>query len=61
MCRIINDILATKAHVRVRAVDYGKSLAPLVEVLHGRYLRFDQGTRTINTWDYPGLELGELA
>jgi hypothetical protein len=60
MCRIINDILATKAHVRVRAVDYGKSLAPLVEVLHGRYLRFDQGTRTINTWDYPALENGEM-
>ena len=60
MCRIINDVLATKAHVRVRAVDYGKSLAPLVEVLQGRYLRFDQGTRTINTWDYPGLERGEM-
>jgi hypothetical protein len=60
MCRIINDVLATKANVRVRAVDYGKSLAPLVEVLHGRYLRFDQGTRTINTWDYPGLERGEM-
>ena len=60
MCRIINDVLATKANVRVRAVDYGKSLAPLVEVLHGRYLRFDQGTRTINTWDYPGLEIGEM-
>ena len=53
MCRIINDILATKAHVRVRAVDYGKSLAPLVDVLHGRYLRFDQGTRTINTVGLP--------
>ena len=60
MCRIINDVLATKANMRVRAVDYGKSLAPLVEVLNGRYLRFDQGTRTINTWDYPGLELGQL-
>ena len=60
MCRIINDVLASKAHVRVRAVDYGKSLAPLVEVLRGRYLRFDQGTKTINTWDYPGLENGEM-
>lgn len=60
MCRIINDVLATKANVRVRAVDYGKSLAPLVEVLNGRYLRFDEGTKTINTWDYPGLELGQL-
>ena len=60
MCRIINDVLATKAQVRVRAVDYGKSLAPLVEVLQGRYLRFDQGSRTINTWDYPGLEQGVM-
>lgn len=60
MCRIINDVLATKANVRVRAVDYGKSLAPLVEVLNGRYLRFDEGTRTINTWDYPGLQFGEM-
>jgi len=60
MCRIINDVLATKANVRVRAVDYGRSLAPLVEVLQGRYLRFDEGTKTINTWDYPGLESGEM-
>lgn len=60
MCRIINDVLATKADVRVRAVDYGKSLGPLVEVLGGRYLRFDEGARTINTWDYPGLENGEM-
>jgi hypothetical protein len=65
MCKIITDVLATKAAVRVRAVDYGKSLAPLVEVVGGRYLRFDEQTiddrtsiRTINTWDYPGLEKG---
>jgi hypothetical protein len=60
MCRIITDALATKAGLRVRAVDYGKSLAPLVEVLGGRYLRFDEGAKTINTWDYPGLENGEM-
>lgn len=60
MCRIITDLLATKAKLRVRAVDYGKSLAPLVEVLGGRYLRFDEGAKTINTWDYPGLEKGEM-
>ncbi|MDX6404639.1 MAG: type secretion system protein TrbE [Blastocatellia bacterium] len=60
MCRIITDLLASKADLRVRAVDYGKSLAPLVEVLGGRYLRFDEGAKTINTWDYPGLELGEM-
>ena len=60
MCRIITDALATKTNLRVRAVDYGKSLAPLVEVLGGRYLRFDEGAKTINTWDYPGLERGEM-
>lgn len=67
MCKIITDVLATKAGVRVRAVDYGKSLAPLVEVLGGRYLRFDEQKdndkttiRTINTWDYPGLEEGVM-
>jgi hypothetical protein len=64
MCRIILDVLASKPHARVRAVDYGKSLEPLVEVLEGRYLRFDQvpgqAPRTINTWDYPGLELGVM-
>jgi len=58
MCRMITDVLATKPHARVRAVDYGKSLEPLVEVLEGRYLRFDEGNKTINTWDYPGLEHG---
>jgi hypothetical protein len=62
MCRMITDVLATKTNARVRAIDYGKSLEPLVEVLEGRYLRFDhvdgQPARTINTWDYPGLEHG---
>jgi hypothetical protein len=59
--RIINDVLATKAHACVRAVDFGESLGPLVDVLGGRHLRFEAGTdRTINVWDYDGLERGEL-
>lgn len=62
MCRLITDVLATKANARVRAVDYGRSLEPLVDVLEGRYLRFDHGkdqaVKTINTWNYPGLEYG---
>ncbi len=59
--RIINDVLATKANARVRAVDFGESFGPLVDVLGGRHLRFEAGTdRTINVWDYNGLELGEL-
>lgn len=59
--RIINDVLATKARACVRAVDFGESFAPLVDVLNGRHLRFVIGSeRTINTWDYEGLELGIL-
>lgn len=59
--RIINDVLATKANARVRAVDFGESFGPLVDVLGGRHLRFEAGTdRTINVWEYAGLESGEL-
>jgi hypothetical protein len=47
--RIINDALATKARACVRAVDFGESFKPLVDVLGGRQLRFQPGTdRTIN-------------
>jgi hypothetical protein len=60
MARIINDVLATLPEARVRAVDFGESLAPHVDVTRGRHLRFSlEDTRTINIWDYPGLELGE--
>ena len=59
--RLINDVLATKAHACVRAVDFGESFGPLVDVLDGRHLRFATGSdRTINVWDYAGLERGEL-
>jgi hypothetical protein len=59
--RLINDVLATRAHACVRAVDFGESFGPLVDVLGGRHLRFEPGTdRTINVWDYDGLESGEL-
>ena len=59
--RILNDVLATKAGACVRAVDFGESFAPLVDVLGGRHLRFAIGSeRTINTWDYDGLAEGIL-
>ena len=59
--RILNDVLASKANARVRAVDFGESFGPLVDVLAGRHLRFEVGTeRTINVWDYDGLEYGIL-
>ncbi len=58
--RLINDVLATKADASVRAVDFGESFGPLVDVLGGRHLRFQPGSdRTINSWDYEGLENGE--
>jgi len=61
LARMICDVLACKSNASVRAVDFGESLAPLVDVLGGRHLRFEVGTdRTINLWDYDGLERGEL-
>ncbi len=61
MARMINDVLATLPEARVRAVDFGESLGPHVDVVNGRHLRFNTGDpRTINIWDYPGLESGEL-
>jgi hypothetical protein len=61
LARMISDILACKAHARVRAIDFGESFAPSVDVLRGRHLRFDVGTdKTINVWDYDGLERGEM-
>jgi hypothetical protein len=61
MARITNDVLATLPEARVRAVDFGESLGPHVDVVAGRHLRFNVGDpRTINIWDYSGLEAGEL-
>ncbi len=61
LARMICDVLAGKAHACVRAVDFGESFGPLVDVLNGRHLRFDPGTdKTINVWDYDGLERGEM-
>jgi hypothetical protein len=60
MARTITDVLGSKLGARARAVDFGESLGPLVDVLHGRHLRFTLGeTRTINIWDYESLEDGE--
>jgi hypothetical protein len=61
LARLICDVLASKASACIRAVDFGASFAPLVDVLGGRHLRFEVGTkRTINVWDYEGLEQGVL-
>ena len=61
MARVINDVLGTLPEARVRAVDFGESLGPHVDVTRGRHLRFNiEDRRTINVWDYPGLELGEM-
>ncbi len=61
MARVINDVLGTLPEARVRAVDFGESLGPHVDVTRGRHLRFNiEDRRTINVWDYPGLESGEM-
>lgn len=61
LARMVCDVLACKATARVRAVDFGESFGPLVDVLDGRHLRFEAGTdKTINVWDYDGLERGEM-
>ena len=57
---IINDVLANIPEVRVNAVDFGETYAPLCEVLEGTQLRYSPDEeRTINIWDYEGLESGE--
>lgn len=54
---LISGFLASIPHSRVRACDYGGSLAPLVNLFNGRYFRFsEKDPRTINVWDYDGLE-----
>ncbi len=57
---IINDCLAHIPDLDVAAIDYYRSLGPLVDLLHGRHIRFDEGNaRPINSWYYPGLSRGE--
>lgn len=57
--RIITDILDHKAKVHAKAADYYGSLRPLVELLHGREIRWDKdGGLPINPWSFPGIELG---
>ncbi|PYP85837.1 MAG: hypothetical protein DMF61_14855 [Blastocatellia bacterium AA13] len=60
MARTITDVLGSRREARVRAVDFGESMGPLVDVLKGRHLRFNlSDTRTINVWDYEGLDNGD--
>jgi hypothetical protein len=61
MEQVACDVLATMKRARVRAIDRGESFGPLVEVLGGRHIRFVPGdVRTINAWDFEGLDRGEL-
>lgn len=54
------DILAQFPKARVFVVDFGESFAPLCEVLDGEYHQFSiNNVKTINIWDYDGLERGE--
>jgi hypothetical protein len=56
-----NSVLATLPEARVKAIDFGESFGPHVDALGGRHLRFNvNDPRAINTWDYEGLERGEM-
>src|SRR6266498_2340152 len=57
----INSVLANVPRARVKAIDFGDSFGPHVDALGGRHLRFNvDDPRAINTWDYKGLEKGEM-
>lgn len=59
--RIANDVLARVPHARVAGCDFNDGLGALVEFNEGRNLRFNvDEERTINVWDYPGLEDGRM-
>lgn len=58
---LISGFLGKIPKARVRACDYGGSLAPLVNLFNGRYFRFsDKNPRTINVWDFDGLEQAQM-
>lgn len=58
---IANGVLARVPHASVAGCDFNDGLGALVDYNDGRNLRFDfQGDRTINVWDYPGLEDGTM-
>lgn len=60
MQELIMDVLAKLPFAQVNACDYGESMRPMVEMFGGRHLRFTlDEVRTINIWDYDGLEDGE--
>lgn len=57
---IIEDILASIPETRVIGCEYGGSMRAMTEMLGERYLGFDPSDpKTINIWDYPGLENAE--
>lgn len=57
--RFANDILARVPFSSVIGCDFNDGLGALVEYNEGRNLRFSfEEERTINVWDYPGLEEG---
>lgn len=61
LTNITNSVLATVPEARVKAIDFGESFGPHVDALRGRHLRFKvDDPRAINTWDYKGLEKGEM-
>lgn len=57
LMKMLVGMLDTIPKLRAKVCDYGGSCAPLVKAMHGRHLFFSpQHKRTINVWDYEGLQ-----
>ena len=58
MAQLALDVLASYADARVVTCDPGSSYGPLVELLKGRHLSFND-QKPVNIWDYPELKEAE--
>lgn len=59
LTKFASDFLARVPFASVAGCDHNDGLATFVRVARGRHLRISfDADRTINTWDYPGLEDG---
>ena len=57
LMKMLVGMLDTIPKLRAKVCDYGGSCEPLVKAMHGRHLFFcPQHKRTINVWDYEGLQ-----
>lgn len=57
LMKMLVGMLDTIPKLRAKVCDYGGSCEPLVKAMRGRHIFFSPGQkRTINVWDYEGLQ-----